>query len=59
MNPGAVPSPKAAIAEVPVDEYNCPKCGSKLVLRNSSKGQFYGCSSFPKCRHIKPIEVVL
>lgn len=59
MNPGAVPSPKAAITKVPVDEYNCPKCGSKLVLRNSSKGQFYGCSSFPKCRHIKLIEVVL
>ncbi|MNB78606.1 DNA topoisomerase 1 [compost metagenome] len=58
MNPGAAPSPKAVIAEVPVDEYTCPKCGSKLVLRNSSKGQFYGCSSFPKCRHIKTIEVV-
>lgn len=58
MNPGSAPTPKAVIAEVPVDEMTCPKCGSKLVLRNSARGQFYGCSSFPKCRHIKQIEVV-
>lgn len=36
----------------------CPKCGSKLVLRTAKKGenagkQFYGCSAFPKCRHIE------
>lgn len=57
MNPGAAPTPEVVIAEVPVDELTCPKCGSKLVLRNGSKGQFYGCSSFPKCRHIKSIKV--
>ncbi|MNC01363.1 DNA topoisomerase 1 [compost metagenome] len=58
MNPGAAPAPKAVIAEMPVDELTCPKCGSKLVLRNGPKGQFYGCSSFPKCRHIKPTKAV-
>ncbi|ULO10416.1 restriction endonuclease [Paenibacillus sp. 19GGS1-52] len=57
MNPGSAPTPKAVIAEVPVDEMTCPKCGNKLVLRNSARGQFYGCSSFPKCRHIKPVKV--
>lgn len=36
----------------------CPRCGNKLVLRTAKKGenagnQFYGCSSFPKCRYIK------
>ena len=36
----------------------CPRCGSKLVLRTAKKGdnagnQFYGCSTFPKCRYIK------
>ena len=30
----------------------CPKCGSKLVLRNGKYGQFKGCSSYPKCRFI-------
>jgi len=33
----------------------CPKCGSKLVLRNSKYGDFYGCSGFPKCKFIKKI----
>lgn len=58
MNPGVTPTPKAVIAEVPIDEMTCPKCASKLVLRKGPKGQFYGCSSFPKCRHIKQIEAV-
>lgn len=39
----------------------CPRCGSKLVLRTAKKGdnvgnQFYGCSSFPKCRYIQNID---
>lgn len=33
----------------------CPKCGSKMVLRTAMKGphagrKFWGCSKFPKCR---------
>jgi len=28
----------------------CPKCGSKMVLKNSKTGTFYGCSKFPKCK---------
>ncbi len=36
----------------------CPRCGSRLVLRTAKKGanaggQFYGCSAFPKCRHVQ------
>lgn len=35
----------------------CPKCGSELVLRIAKQGthkgkEFYGCSSYPKCKHI-------
>jgi restriction system protein len=38
----------------------CPKCGSPLVLRTAKSGKntghkFYGCSSYPKCRHITPV----
>ena len=38
----------------------CPQCGSKLVLRMAKTGKkagtsFYGCSSYPQCRHISPI----
>jgi len=39
---------------------NCPWCGSQLVLRTAKKGSnagnnFYGCSSFPKCKYVKNI----
>ena len=42
--------------KLPSDNLICPKCGSKLILRTARKGanagnQFYGCSSFPKCRY--------
>jgi restriction system protein len=33
----------------------CKQCGSELVMRKSSRGQFFGCSSFPKCRYTKKI----
>lgn len=41
-------------------EKSCPKCGSKMILRTSTKGsnagnKFWGCSSFPKCRKIANI----
>lgn len=29
----------------------CEKCGSKMKVRTSYKGQFLGCSSFPKCKN--------
>ena len=37
---------------------NCDKCGSPMVLRTTKRGentgkQFYGCSNYPSCRHIK------
>jgi len=36
----------------------CPKCGSEMVIRETKKGenkgkQFWGCSTFPKCRTMK------
>lgn len=55
MSPGTAPDPKAVIAAL-VDDNLCPKCHQELVLRNGPRGQFYGCSSFPKCRHIKQIK---
>lgn len=33
----------------------CPRCGATLVLRHSDKGDFYGCSNYPKCRFTKKI----
>jgi restriction system protein len=39
----------------------CPKCASALILRTLKSGQkagsqFYGCSTFPKCRYTRPTE---
>ena len=28
----------------------CPKCGIALVIRSGPRGNFFGCSNFPKCR---------
>ena len=32
---------------------SCDKCGSPMILRDSKRGPFLGCSSFPKCRNTK------
>jgi predicted RNA-binding Zn-ribbon protein involved in translation (DUF1610 family) len=29
----------------------CPRCGSKLVLRDGKYGKFYGCNNYPNCRY--------
>src|SRR3984885_3466718 len=31
----------------------CEKCGSPMILRDSKRGPFLGCSTFPKCRSTK------
>ena len=33
----------------------CPKCKSKLVLKEGQYGQFYGCPNYPNCRFTKKI----
>ncbi|WP_300765721.1 topoisomerase DNA-binding C4 zinc finger domain-containing protein, partial [uncultured Bifidobacterium sp.] len=40
---------------------SCPRCGSEMVLRTARRGEkaetrFYGCSRFPHCRGILPVE---
>lgn len=34
----------------------CPNCGGNLVIRKSKYGEFYGCSNYPKCKHIEEIK---
>ena len=33
----------------------CPTCGSALSLKRGKYGDFYGCSSFPKCKFTKNV----
>lgn len=30
---------------------SCPSCGIKLIRRASERGDFWGCTNFPKCRY--------
>ena len=43
---------------IPEDDVKqpCPKCGAKLIKRNSKKTgkKFYGCSNYPKCDFAAP-----
>jgi DNA topoisomerase-1 len=32
----------------------CPKCSSPVLLQNSSRGLFVGCSGYPKCDFTEP-----
>ena len=34
--------------------YRCPQCGGELVQRTGSKGVFWGCKNYPKCKHTEP-----
>ncbi|HZL38249.1 MAG TPA: type I DNA topoisomerase [Tepidisphaeraceae bacterium] len=34
----------------------CEKCGSPMLLRDSKRGPFLGCSTFPKCRSTKMVK---
>lgn len=33
----------------------CPMCGGQMVKRDSSRGEFWGCKSFPKCKGTRDI----
>jgi DNA topoisomerase-1 len=34
----------------------CEKCGNDMLLRDSKRGPFLGCSSFPKCRSTRMVK---
>lgn len=33
-----------------IEETRCPDCGGPMVPRNSSRGKFWGCKKYPKCK---------
>ncbi len=46
---------------VPPAPTRCPRCGNQLVIREAKRGEhvggkFWGCASFPSCRHTQPYE---
>jgi DNA topoisomerase-1 len=34
----------------------CPQCKSPLALKIGRYGKFIGCSAYPKCKYIEPLE---
>lgn len=55
MNTHAVPTPKQILREVTLPKRLCQRCGQLMVLRKGAKGEFFGCSTYPKCRSTQPI----
>lgn len=37
----------------------CEKCGHPMVLKQGPYGRFWGCSTYPRCRHTLPMQSVL
>jgi len=37
------------VSQLEAAEKKCRKCGSRMVLRESQYGYFWGCSTFPQC----------
>lgn len=59
LNPGAdAPTPKQIVEEAVFEDEDmeCTRCGGFMVRRKSSRGEFYGCSSFPRCRNTHIVE---
>jgi DNA topoisomerase-1 len=53
LKPAADPvqAPKAEVIDHP-----CPQCQAPLVLKQGRYGRFIGCSNYPTCKHIEPLE---
>ena len=34
-----------------VSKKPCSKCGAKMLLRRSARGEFWGCARYPECSH--------
>lgn len=35
----------------------CPSCGGRLGLRLAKHGGFIGCSGFPACTYMRPLQL--
>lgn len=31
---------------------SCSSCGTKMIKRNGKRGEFWGCSNFPRCKQM-------
>ncbi len=50
---GSRKSPKPRASRRNHQASKCPRCGSRLKMRNGKYGRFWGCSAFPRCRYTR------
>ena len=34
----------------------CPQCGAPLQIKQGKKGLFLGCSAYPECDYLRPLQ---
>ncbi|PIT35292.1 type I DNA topoisomerase [Snodgrassella alvi] len=56
VNETAEEAAKAAEEPTVVEGRVCPKCEGQLVYKRGRYGKFIGCSNYPKCKYIEPLE---
>ncbi len=42
--------------EQPAQQETCPECGGALQIRHGKQGAFLGCSNYPKCTYLRPLQ---
>ena len=51
---GARPAEGPKEGQVP--EKTCPECGKPMIRRSGKRGDFWGCTGYPECKHTESIE---
>ncbi len=46
----------APLFKLPHKQQLCPLCQSALQIKSSKKGPFLGCTAYPGCHYIKPLQ---
>ncbi|MCF6767900.1 type I DNA topoisomerase [Thiotrichales bacterium 19S11-10] len=39
-----------------ITDRKCPKCDHDLLIKQGRYGKFIGCSNYPNCKHMEPLE---
>lgn len=52
------PSPSDIRKQNPSEKVVCEKCNGKMIVRSGPRGQFLGCSNFPKCKHTREVNEI-
>ncbi len=53
---GAKPKKAAQAKSEDGETVKCDLCGAPMVERMGKRGKFLGCSAYPKCKNIKPLD---